>query len=82
MDYIDTHAHLNFPQYDKDIEAVIERAQRAKVSKIIVVGTDLETSQKAVDLAQIYPSLYATVSIHPIYAVSYTHLTLPTKRIV
>ncbi len=67
MEYIDTHAHLNFSQYEGEVEAVLKRAQKAGVKKIIVVGTDLEMSEKAVALAHKYPQVYAAVGIHPIY---------------
>jgi TatD DNase family protein len=62
---IDTHAHLDFPQFDADREAVIERARRAGVAAIVNVGTDLVSSRRAVALAQEYPDVYAAVGMHP-----------------
>lgn len=62
---IDTHAHLNFKAFKKDLNQVLKRAHEAGVEKIIVVGTDLKTSQKAIELAQRYECLYASVGIHP-----------------
>jgi TatD DNase family protein len=61
---IDTHAHLNFPEFN-DTEEVIQRASEAGVDKIINVGSDLENSKRAIELASKYPKLYATVGIHP-----------------
>ena len=62
---IDSHCHLNFEQYEKDLDEVIKRAFEAGVSKIINVGTNIEYSQKAVELAQKYENLYAIVGVHP-----------------
>ncbi|MCD6226008.1 TatD family hydrolase [bacterium] len=63
---IDTHAHLNFPDYKKDLKQVIIRAQKAKVEKIICVGASLTDSQQAVALAKKFPQvIFAAVGIHP-----------------
>lgn len=62
---IDTHAHLDFPDYAKDLPEVMERAKAQGISHIITVGTTLESSRKAVALAQQYPEVYAAVGIHP-----------------
>jgi len=62
---IDSHAHLNFPELMADIEGVLARARKAGVEKIINIGTNLEDSKIAIDLAQKYDNLYATVGIHP-----------------
>ena len=63
---IDTHAHLWFPEYENDLEEVMARAKAAGVGKMIVPGTDIESSRKAVELARKYPGvIYAGVGIHP-----------------
>jgi TatD DNase family protein len=62
---IDTHCHLNFKAFDGLVEAVIERAKKADVWPLVVPGTDVETSKKAVELAEKYPEVYAAVGIHP-----------------
>ncbi len=63
---IDTHAHLWFDCYGDDLEEVLARAKAAGVEKIIVPGTDVESSCKAVQLAKKHPGfLYAAVGIHP-----------------
>ncbi len=62
--YFDIHSHVHFPEYDADREAVIERAQDAGIA-MISVGTDLEVSRKALELAQAYDNMYATVGLHP-----------------
>jgi TatD DNase family protein len=62
---IDTHCHLGFSQYDNDREKVIQRAIKNKVSRIITIGTDLSSSQKAIELAEKFAVIYAAVGIHP-----------------
>jgi len=65
---IDTHCHLNFKAFEGKVEKVIQRAKKSGVKKIIVPGTNLETSKKAVELAEKYDGVYATVGIHPHHA--------------
>ncbi|MFH1759235.1 MAG: TatD family hydrolase [Patescibacteria group bacterium] len=61
----DSHTHIHFPAYNKDREDVIKRAQKAGV-KMITVGTNLKTSQEAIEIAEKYPDdIWATVGIHP-----------------
>jgi TatD DNase family protein len=62
---VDTHAHLMDPAFDTDREAVIERAQQAGVSAMVLVGYDLASSRAAVDLARRVPNTGAAVGIHP-----------------
>jgi TatD DNase family protein len=62
---VDTHAHLDSARFKDDLEDVISRAAAAGVREIITVGTDMDSSRAAVTLAQHYPSIYATVGIHP-----------------
>lgn len=65
MDLIDTHAHLNLPQFKSDLDVVLERAQVVGVKYIISIGIDIESSQRAIALAQEYPQIFAAVGIHP-----------------
>ena len=62
---IETHAHLDMAAFDKDRTEVIARAREAGVGTIVTVGTDLESSQKAIRLAEDYPEISATVGFHP-----------------
>lgn len=62
---IDTHAHLDFPELSSDLPSVLKRAEQKGIDEIITIGIDLPTSRKAVELAQTYPRIYATVGIHP-----------------
>ena len=62
--YFDTHVHLNSDRYD-DVEKIIEKALVEGVEKMVVVGYDLETSRKAVEIASNFEFIYAAVGIHP-----------------
>jgi TatD DNase family protein len=63
---IDTHAHLNFPDYAKDLEQIIQRANQNKVSKIICVSSNVADSQKAIAIAKKFPGIvFAAIGIHP-----------------
>lgn len=65
---IDTHCHLQFPQYDEDRKAVIERTREAGIG-VINVGTDFTESRRAIELAEKYPEfMWATVGLHPLDA--------------
>lgn len=64
---IDTHAHLNFNAYKEDWEEVIKRTLESNIW-IINIGTQLDTSKKAVKIAQKYSKgVYAAVGLHPIH---------------
>ncbi len=65
---IDTHTHLNFAAFAHDWPAVVEASLEQGVTNMIVVGTDMSTSEKAVELAHAHPALYAAVGIHPHHA--------------
>ena len=62
---IDSHAHIQLDKFDADRGAVLERAQEAGVHAIMVIGFDLETSRRAIALAEEYDQIYATVGMHP-----------------
>ena len=65
---IDVHCHLNFHAFEKDVDGVIKKAFADGVTKIINVGTKIDSSEKAVGLAKVYENLYAIVGIHPHHA--------------
>jgi len=62
---IDTHAHLDFPQYNKDRDKIIEEAFVSGLKAIINIGVDLDSSEKSIKLAEKYKNIYATVGFHP-----------------
>ena len=65
MPLFDTHAHLHFPEFGSDLEAVLDRARSAGVAAMVTIGTDRETNPAAVGLAEHWRDVYATVGIHP-----------------
>ncbi len=62
---IDSHCHLYSEPLNENIESEIQQAKLAGVRKIIVIGIDQPTSLKAVQLAEKFPDIYATVGCHP-----------------
>ena len=62
---IDTHAHLDFPQFESDLDQVVERAVSAGVCSIINAGTSEANSYRVVALSKRYEPLWAAVGIHP-----------------
>ena len=62
---VDTHCHLVDPQFNKDLEDVLKRAEQAGIDNIINVGYDVSTSKIAIDQAQRYVGLLPAVGIHP-----------------
>jgi TatD DNase family protein len=66
----DTHAHLHFPDFAGDLDAVLERARAAGVRRMLTIGTDVPTSHAAVALAEREPDVWAAVGVHPHEAAS------------
>src|SRR6266705_310990 len=64
---IETHAHLDYPEFANDFEDVLRRAADAGVTRIITIGTSIESSRRAIDLAEKYPAVYATIGVHPTF---------------
>jgi len=62
---IDTHAHLDFPQFDADREAVIERFLVSGGEWLLNVGVNTERNQKALELAEKYQQVYCSLGYHP-----------------
>ncbi len=62
---VDSHCHLHDPEFDADRDAVLARAREAGVSALVTIGTDLESSRRAVDLADSHGDVYAAVGFHP-----------------
>ena len=61
----DTHAHLDFPEFDRQIDAVIARACEAGVHRIITIGIGRESCRKSIALAEKYDHVFAVVGLHP-----------------
>ncbi len=64
---IDSHTHVHDEKFNKDRDAVIKRSIEDGVKKIITVGTNEKTSLQAIELAQEYKNIYATIGLHPLH---------------
>src|SRR5216110_3675406 len=64
---IETHAHLDYPDFAPDFEDVLRRATDAGVTRIITIGTSVESSRRVVDLAEKYPNIFAVIGVHPTF---------------
>ncbi|MFH1269710.1 MAG: TatD family hydrolase [Candidatus Omnitrophota bacterium] len=62
---IDTHCHLDFPEFDPDRDEVISRAKNEGIGYIVNIGSSLEGSKKALELSRQYNFIYAAVGLHP-----------------
>lgn len=80
MQLVDSHAHIDLPQFDGDREAVLRRAAEVGVEWIVDVGADLASSRRAVELAACEPAVWAAVGIHPHDAATLNPVTLAELR--
>ena len=67
MQLIDTHTHLDFPDFDADRDAVLERCRALGVEKLVVLGVYQANWQRLWDLVQKEDGLHAAFGLHPIY---------------
>jgi TatD DNase family protein len=63
--FYDTHGHLDYPDYAQDLAEVVARARAAGIERMISIGTDLESSKRAIALSERFPAIYAVVGWHP-----------------
>ncbi len=63
--YFDTHCHLNFEAFEGRVEDVINEAKKVGINKIVIPGTDVPTSKKAIEIAEKFEGVYTAVGIHP-----------------
>ena len=63
--FYDTHAHLDYDDYKADFDEVLARARNAGISKIIAIATDLNSSRRALALAERHEMVFAAIGWHP-----------------
>ncbi|HEY0220855.1 MAG TPA: TatD family hydrolase [Candidatus Paceibacterota bacterium] len=64
FEYFDVHSHIYFPDFDKDREEEIEKIKKEKIGTI-TIGTDFESSQKAIEIAEKHKNFFACIGQHP-----------------
>lgn len=77
---VDTHAHLTFSDFASDLDGILARAAEAGVTRVITIGTTIESSRRAVALAEKYENVFAAVGIHPDNAMEAAPDFLPELR--
>lgn len=63
--FYDTHAHLDYPDFASELPQLVERAQAAGITRIIAIGTNLDSSRRVIQLADQFPGVFAVVGWHP-----------------
>lgn len=65
---VETHAHLDYPDFQEDFAEVLRRSREAGVTSVLCIATGIESSRRVVELAEQHPELYAVVGLHPNHA--------------
>ena len=63
--FYDTHAHLDYPDFARELPEVVARAEAAGISKIICIGTNVESTRRAIALAERFPNVFTVAGWHP-----------------
>ena len=66
FDLIDTHCHVHFAAYKDDMDEVIQRSLDEGIA-MITVGTQSDTSKRAIEIAEKYEGVWATIGLHPLH---------------
>lgn len=77
---IDSHTHLEMPEFKKDLEAVIQRAKESDIGYIFTVGTEKKDWTRVLEIAHSHPSVYAILGVHPHNAKEIDAETYPTLK--
>lgn len=62
---VDSHCHLQDPKFKSDVDAVVRRAMDAGVTAMVTIGYDMPSSRRAIEIADSYENVYATIGVHP-----------------
>jgi TatD DNase family protein len=65
MEFYDTHAHLTWKDFEGEVDAIISRAEAAGIGKIVTIGTNLDSSRRAIQIAEAHENVFAAVGWHP-----------------
>ncbi len=78
---IETHAHLDYPDFAPDFDEVLRRATAAGVTRIITIGTSVESSRRAIELAEGYANIYAVIGVHPTSTIAEDDVITPLREL-
>lgn len=73
MEFVDTHCHIHFPDYELEPEDVIGRARADGVKRLLCVGCTLKDSELAVEMAKRHDTVWASIGLHPHEAKDYVN---------
>ncbi len=73
---VDSHCHLDFPEFLEELDQVIERARQAGVNRMVTICTKPSRNRATLDIAERYPEVYFTQGIHPHYAATEPKLSV------
>lgn len=65
---VDTHAHLDLPEFKKDLPLVIQRAKEEQITLILTVGIEPKSCRRTLEIAETYKGIFAILGVHPHYA--------------
>jgi len=65
---VDSHCHLDFPDFASDLDAIVQRAEAAGIGRIVTISTRVRRLQGLLDIAARFPNVYCTVGTHPHHA--------------
>ena len=80
MALTDTHCHLDFHKFDEDRSAVIERAEKAGLVRILIPALSVTSSLSVINLAESHPMLYAAIGVQPNESLTWTDETIDKLR--
>src|SRR5208337_763952 len=78
--FYDTHAHLGYPDFAAELPQVVARAQAAGISSIVCIGTDFDSSRRAIQIAEQFPNVFAVSGWHPCEAAAAPNDLRPALR--
>lgn len=81
MEFVDTHCHIHFDDYEPEVNKVLKSAKEAGVTKLLAVGCTVEDSTAGVQLAETNENIYAVAGIHPHHAKEYDGDKVALKEI-
>ena len=65
---VDSHCHLDFPDFSTELDAVVSRARRAGVGRIVTISTRVKRHAQVLAIAENFPEVFCSVGTHPHYA--------------